>query len=77
MAHSEALCSGRTRCYWELWQNWILRRRGRAGAGNAALAATMIVVLAAAFRIHNVFSYPSSKDLALAISQPPGYRPVT
>jgi hypothetical protein len=50
--------------------NWIFRRRGRAGAGNAALAAMMIVVLAcvhSAFAIFNPIL--SSKDLALAIEQ--------
>ena len=50
--------------------NWIFRRRGRAGAGNAALAAMMIVVLAcvhSAFAIFNPIL--SSKDLALAIKR--------
>jgi len=50
--------------------NWIFRRRGWAGAGNASLAALMVVVLAcvhSAFAIFNPIL--SSKDLALAIEQ--------
>ncbi|MBI1740831.1 MAG: glycosyltransferase family 39 protein [Acidobacteriales bacterium] len=50
--------------------NWILRRRGRAGAGNAALAAMMVVVLACVHSAFAIFSpILSSKDLALAIQQ--------
>src|SRR5215471_414536 len=54
--------------------NWGLRRRGRAGAGNAAMAAMMIVVLGCvhlAFAIFNPII--SSKDLAMAIEKQ--YRP--
>ena len=54
--------------------NWILRRRGRAGAGNAALAAMAVVLLACvriAFGIFNPII--SSKDLASAIREQ--YRP--
>src|ERR1700692_2723761 len=54
--------------------NWILRRRGRAEAGNAALAAMAVVLLACvriAFGIFNPII--SSKDLALAIREQ--YRP--
>ena len=50
--------------------NWIFRRRGQSGAGNAALVAMMIVVLAcvhSAFAIFNPIL--SSKDLALAIEK--------
>ena len=54
--------------------NWILRCRGRAGAGNAALAAMMIVVLACVHSAFATFSpILSSKDLALAIQR--YYRP--
>jgi 4-amino-4-deoxy-L-arabinose transferase-like glycosyltransferase len=54
--------------------NWILRRRGRAGAGNAALAAMMVAVLACVHSAFTIFSpILSSKDLALAIQQQ--YRP--
>jgi 4-amino-4-deoxy-L-arabinose transferase-like glycosyltransferase len=54
--------------------NWILRRRGRAGAGNVALVAMMMVVLACVRIAYGVFSpILSSKDLALAIRQQ--YRP--
>jgi 4-amino-4-deoxy-L-arabinose transferase-like glycosyltransferase len=54
--------------------NWILRRHGRAGAGNAALAAMMIVVLACVHSAFAIFSpILSSKDLALAIQR--YYRP--
>ena len=50
--------------------NWILRRRGRAGAGNAALAATMIIVLGCVHAAFTIFSpILSSKDLARAIQQ--------
>ena len=54
--------------------NWILRRRGRAAAGNVALA-TMMVVLFACVRIaFGIFSpILSSKDLALTIRDQ--YRP--
>jgi len=54
--------------------NWILRRRGRAGAGNAVLAAMMVAILACvhlAFAIFNPIL--SSKDLAMAIEKQ--YRP--
>jgi len=54
--------------------NWILRRRGRAGAGNAALVGMMIVVLACVRIAFGIFSpILSSKDLALAIREQ--YRP--
>jgi 4-amino-4-deoxy-L-arabinose transferase-like glycosyltransferase len=54
--------------------NWILRRRGQAGAGNAVLAVTMIVVLACVHSAFTMFSpIISSKDLALAIQRQ--YRP--
>jgi 4-amino-4-deoxy-L-arabinose transferase-like glycosyltransferase len=54
--------------------NWILRRRGRAGAGNAALAAMMVVVLACVHSAFVIFSpILSSKDLASAIQRQ--YRP--
>ena len=50
--------------------NWILRRRGRAGAGNAALAAMMVVVLACVHSAFVIFSpILSSKDLAMAIQR--------
>jgi hypothetical protein len=52
----------------------IFRRRDRAGAGNAALAAMMIVVLACVHSAFVIFSpILSSKDLAMAIK--PQYRP--
>jgi 4-amino-4-deoxy-L-arabinose transferase-like glycosyltransferase len=48
--------------------NWLLRRRGQAGAGNAVLAMTMILVLACVHTAFTIFSpILSSKDLALAI----------
>ena len=48
--------------------NFFFRRRGRAGLGNAALAAMMIVVLACVHSAFILFSpILSSKDLALAI----------
>ena len=48
--------------------NFVLRRRGRAGAGNAALALMMVVVLACVHAAFVTFSpILSSKDLALAI----------
>jgi hypothetical protein len=48
--------------------NFFFRRRGRAGLGNAALAAMMLVVLAAVHSAFVIFSpILSSKDLALAI----------
>ncbi len=54
--------------------NWFLRRRGRAGAGNAALAVMMIVVLACVRIAFGIFSpIISSKDLAMAIREQ--YRP--
>src|ERR1700691_1838817 len=54
--------------------NWILRRRGRAGAGNVALATMMVVVLACVRIAVGIFSpILSSKDLALAIREQ--YRP--
>jgi len=54
--------------------NWILRRRGHAGVGNAALAAMMVVVLACVHSAFAIFSpILSSKDLALAIQRQ--YRP--
>jgi hypothetical protein len=50
--------------------NWILRRRGRSGAGNAVLATMMIVVLACVHSAFTTFSpILSSKDLALAIQR--------
>jgi len=50
--------------------NWILRRRGRAGAGNGALVATMVVLLACVRIAFGIFSpILSSKDLALAIRE--------
>lgn len=50
--------------------NWILRRRGQAGAGNAVLAAMMVVVLACVHSAFAIFSpILSSKDLALAIQR--------
>ena len=54
--------------------NWILRRRARAGAGNAALVAMMVVVLACVRIAFGIFSpIISSKDLAMAIREQ--YRP--
>ncbi len=54
--------------------NWILRRRGRAGAGNAALAVMMVVLLACVRIAFGIFSpILSSKDLAMAIREQ--YRP--
>ena len=54
--------------------NFVLRRRGRAGAGNVALVAMMIVVLACVRIAFGIFSpILSSKDLAMAIRQQ--YRP--
>ncbi len=48
--------------------NWILRRAGRPGAGNAALALMMVVVLGCVQIAFGIFSpIISSKDLALAI----------
>ena len=50
--------------------NFILRRRNRAGAGNVALAAMMVVVLACVRIAFGIFSpIISSKDLALAIRE--------
>jgi hypothetical protein len=54
--------------------NWIFRRRGRAGAGNAALVAMMVVVLACVRIAFGIFSpILSSMDLAMAIREQ--YRP--
>jgi hypothetical protein len=54
--------------------NWILRRRRHAGAGNAALAVMMVVVLACVRIAFGIFSpIISSKDLAMAIREQ--YRP--
>jgi 4-amino-4-deoxy-L-arabinose transferase-like glycosyltransferase len=54
--------------------NWWLRRKGRAGAGNAALVAMMVVVLACVQNSFGIFSpIISSKDLAMAIESQ--YRP--
>ena len=48
--------------------NFVLRRRGRPGAGNAALALMMVVVLACVHSAFIIFSpILSSKDQALAI----------
>ena len=48
--------------------NWMLRRAGRPGAGNAALALMMVVVLSCVQIAFGIFSpIISSKDLALAI----------
>jgi 4-amino-4-deoxy-L-arabinose transferase-like glycosyltransferase len=50
--------------------NWILRRRGRAGAGNTALAVMMVVLLACVRIAFGIFSpILSSKDLAMAIRE--------
>lgn len=50
--------------------NWILRRRGRAAAGNVALALMMVVLLGAVHLALGTF-YPTlgSKSLALAINR--------
>ena len=54
--------------------NWILRRRGRAGPGNVALVAMMVVLLACVRIAFGIFSpILSSKDLAMAIREQ--YRP--
>jgi 4-amino-4-deoxy-L-arabinose transferase-like glycosyltransferase len=54
--------------------NFMLRRRGRAGAGNVALAAMMVVVLACVRIAFGIFSpILSSKDLAMVIREQ--YRP--
>jgi len=54
--------------------NWILRRRGKPGAGNAALVAMMIVLLACVRIAFGIFlPIISSKDLAMAIREQ--YRP--
>ncbi|MGD0469803.1 MAG: glycosyltransferase family 39 protein [Terriglobales bacterium] len=54
--------------------NWILRRRVRAGAGNVALVAMMVVLLACVRIAFGIFSpILSSKDLAMAIREQ--YRP--
>jgi len=50
--------------------NWMLRRHARAGAGNAALAAMMVVLLACVRIAFGIFSpILSSKDLAMAIRE--------
>ncbi len=50
--------------------NWMLRRAGRAAAGNWALALMMVVVLACVRIAFGIFSpIISSKDLALAIRE--------
>ncbi|MGA7139365.1 MAG: glycosyltransferase family 39 protein, partial [Terriglobales bacterium] len=54
--------------------NWFVRRRGQAGAGNIALVAMMVVLLACVRIALGIFSpILSSKDLALAIREQ--YRP--
>jgi 4-amino-4-deoxy-L-arabinose transferase-like glycosyltransferase len=54
--------------------NWVLRRRGRAGAGNLALVAMMVVLFSCVRIAFGIFSpILSSKDLALAIREQ--YRP--
>ena len=54
--------------------NFILRRRGRAGAGNVALATMMVILLACVRISFGIFSpILSSKDLALTIREQ--YRP--
>jgi 4-amino-4-deoxy-L-arabinose transferase-like glycosyltransferase len=54
--------------------NWWLRRTGRAGPANAALALMMLVVLSCVRIAFGIFSpIISSKDLALAIREQ--YRP--
>ncbi|MGA9642483.1 MAG: glycosyltransferase family 39 protein [Terriglobales bacterium] len=48
--------------------NWVFRRAGRTGTGNAALALMMVVVLGCVRIAFGIFSpIISSKDLALAI----------
>jgi 4-amino-4-deoxy-L-arabinose transferase-like glycosyltransferase len=50
--------------------NFLFRRHGRAGAGNAALALMMVVVLACVHAAFTTFSpILSSKDLARAIQE--------
>lgn len=50
--------------------SFVLRRRGRAGASNAALALMMVVVLVCVHAAFVIFSpILSSKDLALAIRE--------
>jgi 4-amino-4-deoxy-L-arabinose transferase-like glycosyltransferase len=54
--------------------NFVLRRRAQAGAGNVALVAMMVVLLACVRIAFGIFSpILSSKDLALAIREQ--YRP--
>ncbi len=54
--------------------NWILRRRGRPGAGNAALAVMAVVLLVCVRIAFGIFSpILSSRDLALTIREQ--YRP--
>jgi len=50
--------------------NWLLRRAGRPGAANGALAGMMVVVLASVHSAFGIFSpILSSKDLARAIRE--------
>jgi 4-amino-4-deoxy-L-arabinose transferase-like glycosyltransferase len=50
--------------------NWVLRRRGWAGLGNAVLAIMMVIVLGSVHSAFTTFSpILSSKDLALAIQK--------
>ena len=50
--------------------NWVLRRAGRSGMGNAVLAVMMIAVLTSVHFAFTIFSpVLSSKDLALAINK--------
>jgi hypothetical protein len=54
--------------------NYVFRRRGQAGAGNFALAAMAVVLLACVRIAFGIFSpILSSKDLAMAIREQ--YRP--
>jgi 4-amino-4-deoxy-L-arabinose transferase-like glycosyltransferase len=54
--------------------NWILRRRGRTGPGNVALALMMVVMFTCVRIAFGIFSpILSSKDLALTIREQ--YRP--
>jgi hypothetical protein len=54
--------------------NWIFRCRARAGSGNTALVAMMVVLLACVRIAFGIFSpIISSKDLAMAIREQ--YRP--
>jgi 4-amino-4-deoxy-L-arabinose transferase-like glycosyltransferase len=50
--------------------NWIFRRRGQTGAGNTALAAMAVILLACVRIAFGIFSpIISSKDLAMAIRE--------